>query len=431
MKYLLIFFTFLFLSTSIAQITWEQVYFSDNEIVVRIHAPDSLDCIALIDRMGFCKLIHSTDGGNQWDTIYDETYWGPPPQKFPNPQHVFNMQYPANGYLYLSYEKGIVKRSRDRAKSFDTTYLPVNLWMKYFHMKDSITGVLASSQTLFITEDGWETWEQADVEWEKYIVDVWMHSIDTFAFTSSHGILGPIYYRTTDRGKTWKEQKLKEGKGGLRKIFFLNDSIGWIAASEPNFLGDQKFDVLYKTTDGGAVWELAYRQENYKIFGLQDVAFVDEQNGIAVGQFNKILRTTDGGDSWVQDTIAIGQGATLIPTMTIGYLGTKPLIGTFSSGMYGIPATTGIEYQTSKPGAILAYPNPFTDYVNFKLDVPMLSTEVKIEIWDFAGRPVESETLNASGSGVIRFRPGANSAGLYFYSITIDGNIFSGTVVRE
>ncbi len=203
MKYLLLILTFLFVNSAHAQITWEQIYFNDNETSVRIQAPDSLDCISLINRMGFCKLIRSTDGGNNWDTIYDETYWAPP-QKFPNPQHVFDMDYLENGYIFLSYEKGIVKRSRDRAKSFDTTFLPTNsktFWLKFLHMKDSITGVVASAQRLFITEDGWETREEINVEWEKFIVDVYMHSIDTFAFASSHGIQGPIYYRTTDEAK--------------------------------------------------------------------------------------------------------------------------------------------------------------------------------------------------------------------------------------
>ncbi len=218
----------------------------------------------------------------------------------------------------------------------------------------------------------------------------------------------------------------------LDKIFFLNSNIGWIAAETRSELGgDQKTDVLFKTTNGGVKWELAYSQDNNKAFGLQDVAFVDENNGIAVGQFGKILRTTDGGESWVQDSFDPKQGATLPPTMTIGYLGTKPLIGTFSSGIYAMPETINTVDESANTDAITAYPNPFRDYINFKINRTIISPEVEIEIWDFAGCLVGSEVLNTSGNGVIRFRPETNTAGAYIYNISVDGQTFTGIVVRE
>jgi len=55
---------------------------------------------------------------------------------------------------------------------------------------------------------------------------------------------------------------------------------------------------MMHTTNGGQSW---INQSNpTPTFGLYDVYFIDDNNGWAVGSSGVILRTTNGGDEWLQ-----------------------------------------------------------------------------------------------------------------------------------
>ncbi|MGA9998461.1 MAG: YCF48-related protein [Pyrinomonadaceae bacterium] len=84
----------------------------------------------------------------------------------------------------------------------------------------------------------------------------------------------------------------------LHAVFFLDQSRGWAAGSN---------GALMRTTDGGATWQAARRPTED---ALQDIAFVDAQNGWMVcdrsiyllrtkdEQRTYLMSTQDGGASW-------------------------------------------------------------------------------------------------------------------------------------
>jgi hypothetical protein len=59
--------------------------------------------------------------------------------------------------------------------------------------------------------------------------------------------------------------------------------------------------VIAHTTDGGRTWTEQLNDSIPPAFGLNAVEFADSLHGIAVGQVGKLLRTSDGGEHWVQD----------------------------------------------------------------------------------------------------------------------------------
>lgn len=89
-----------------------------------------------------------------------------------------------------------------------------------------------------------------------------------------------------------------------RAIEFPSDSVGYISVTE-SFNGgwtDKVFRIL-KTTDQGATWhETAYIDTLYNIANnsreIQDIQFLDDNVGFAVGESGTFLRTTNGGNSW-------------------------------------------------------------------------------------------------------------------------------------
>lgn len=73
----------------------------------------------------------------------------------------------------------------------------------------------------------------------------------------------------------------------LRDIFFLNESDGWIGADA---------GIILKTTDGGETW-IELETAGTAGGSINDIYFLDENVGFICG-FNYFQRTVDGGLSW-------------------------------------------------------------------------------------------------------------------------------------
>ncbi len=128
---------------------------------------------------------------------------------------------------------------------------------------------------------------------------------------------------STDSGATWKQAKVPVSSD-LTAVFFVNDLKGWAVGHD---------GVILNTADGGMNWTLQFdgRKANetlvaqmqvavdanpqsaelklllrdaqrYKEQGADkpflDIWFADENNGYAVGAYNLIFSTRDGGKTW-------------------------------------------------------------------------------------------------------------------------------------
>ncbi|MHC4422872.1 MAG: WD40/YVTN/BNR-like repeat-containing protein, partial [Planctomycetota bacterium] len=57
--------------------------------------------------------------------------------------------------------------------------------------------------------------------------------------------------------------------------------------------------TILKTTDGGETW---VAQTSGSVTGLKAMCFVNASVGFVVGTVGEILRTDDGGETWVPQT---------------------------------------------------------------------------------------------------------------------------------
>jgi len=110
-----------------------------------------------------------------------------------------------------------------------------------------------------------------------------------------------IIQKTEDGGWSWINQISGTNKN-LSSLIFIDEFNGWIA-------GDS---IIINTTDGGETWD---EQSSGCIFHWDDICFLDSQNGwvtgiipgIYGGALGKKMRTTDGGNTWIEiDTNGIG-----------------------------------------------------------------------------------------------------------------------------
>ena len=87
---------------------------------------------------------------------------------------------------------------------------------------------------------------------------------------------------TNDSGKTWNTQRTVQKYEALKTLFAI-DSTTCFAAG---------YGGIFRSGDGGKNWD------SISHFSVNDLQFIDRQNGWAIGNNGKIYKTTDGGDSW-------------------------------------------------------------------------------------------------------------------------------------
>ena len=93
-----------------------------------------------------------------------------------------------------------------------------------------------------------------------------------------------------DEGKSWHQAKTVPTNVTLTAVDFVDDKTGWAVGHDT---------VILKTEDGGETWVKQYgggESDN----ALLSVYFADASHGWAVGAFNFTAETKDGGKTWVE-----------------------------------------------------------------------------------------------------------------------------------
>jgi photosystem II stability/assembly factor-like uncharacterized protein len=128
---------------------------------------------------------------------------------------------------------------------------------------------------------------------------------------------------STDNGATWKQSQVPVSSD-LTSVFFIDDKEGWVVGHD---------GVILHTGDGGERWDVQLNgltannllqaamekkvaqepasEEAKKLLAeakryaeqgadkpFLDIWFSDDKNGFAVGAYNLIFRTADGGKTW-------------------------------------------------------------------------------------------------------------------------------------
>ena len=134
----------------------------------------------------------------------------------------------------------------------------------------------------------------------------------------------PGLYKTSDGGNTWSSFALPCTM--LFNICFTDTLTGYILGRERY---EDDFGKVWKTTDGGANWEIIYSPnidfyQSHIQFLSRDTGYIsDDDEGEGV-----ILKTTDGGNSWVEIFTAYGIRDMFFVSNDIGF------VVTFNSSPY-------------------------------------------------------------------------------------------------
>ena len=91
-----------------------------------------------------------------------------------------------------------------------------------------------------------------------------------------------------DLGRHYRQAKSVPVSSLLTDVFFVDERVGWAVGH---------WGVILKTTDGGETWliQRVKADEDRPLFGVH---FFDADHGVAVGLWSLVLLTDDGGKNW-------------------------------------------------------------------------------------------------------------------------------------
>lgn len=152
--------------------------------------------------------------------------------------------------------------------------------------------VAGKDGALYKTKDGGATWAKSSFSIQPQDEDFYRISFINYSLGFLLGYHG--VYGTDDGGATWKNNWLPvvpyRGAWGMS---FIDGKIGYL-------LGSRWLDsdpvLIYKTEDGGKVWNEVPGSESSVLKTILTIEFVNNETGWAGG--GSIMKTTDGGKTW-------------------------------------------------------------------------------------------------------------------------------------
>ena len=132
---------------------------------------------------------------------------------------------------------------------------------------------------------------------------------DIAFFDDNNGILATggrvqgSLFTTSDGGESWQESLKLEGRKDFSSVSFANENIAWAVGTD-HFTGGSRWHIYY-SSDAGSSWSRVETgfPDFEKTDELQHVQFINSQTGFIKAE-DKLIKSTDGGASWVELEIA-------------------------------------------------------------------------------------------------------------------------------
>jgi len=156
--------------------------------------------------------------------------------------------------------------------------------------------ISGASGEVYDTKDGAETWRIQTLLTNGDFTDVYFLDGQTgWLLGYVGGESGSYLFRTDDGGQSWRKYPVANVQ--IQSIGFLNADEGWAAGSAGSSSPDNGSisGVLLRTTDGGRSWKRVDVTTEERSFDR--VHFVDAQRGWLFGREN-LYRSEDGGKVW-------------------------------------------------------------------------------------------------------------------------------------
>ncbi len=366
----------------------------------RIACADPLHCVAVANVPVWKSLLRATrDGGNTWTTpLVDTATLGV------RNAHVFiSVSHPSPELILVASDSGSIYRSSDGGESWKRIELmPYKDGVAEIHMMNTRIGVaVVGYPNLFSTDDEGESWQKLTPpnagEYLPRYTRVRRLGQDTYVLTAylflpdSNSASHVGTYRTENSGATWSWRPVIDtNRNGIGGVFadmeFVGGDDGMAVGWKRFGMGEYR-SYIRQTSDGGALWTVSPDTAVVSATsGTGQLARFDSQHAIAVGPPSLILRTSDGGTSWINESIVSwrvgGIKDIAYPSRDRAFLVSH--VGTILRWTRPVPTSVALTIPERDLG-VHAFPNPARGSVTLAFDDELLQQAV-IEITALDGR---------------------------------------------
>jgi len=352
--------------------------------------------------------LKTTNGGQTW--LNDPLSPGGSQAFFVNANY---------GWMLFEGNSSSIYRTSNGGTSWIQTYIPGGgAWIGRMTFASQNTGwAYGSIGKIVYTTNSGVSWTAQNVGSTNYIEALFCVNENEAWAGGGYGGGSGFISHTTNSGQTWTLQT-PASNAQISDFCFLNNTSGWALCYG---------GTTQKTTDGGQTWTGLGSIPNFysmRILMLDSLRgwIAAYNSGSSTDGKGYIYRTTNGGNSWVQEWITPIVGTDLQDlsnqnNMTLWCVGNNGQIT-----KYDVP--TGISKNTEVVkdfNLSQNYPNPFNPTTNIKYQITN-NKLVTLKIFDILGKEVETlvnEKQNA-GTYEVTFNASQYSSGIYFYKLTTD-----------
>lgn len=337
-------------------------------------------------------IIKSTDGGNNWNTVFFDQTGG-----------LFSVFFTNNNTGYCSggeylYWIGQILKTTNSGINWFYKSIPGNshgfVSVFFPNMNTGYVGIYRNTNFYYKTTNSGDNWLQYSLPDTGDGNDIFFINSDT-GFILCSIITGSRVLRTSNGGINWSVQASYVSNSYLYSIKFVNSQTGFVGGYENN-------EFIDKSTNGGLDWFRLTIPINSNFF-IKSICFVNVNTGYAVGNgFTgavQLIKTTNSGVNWYE----LGPPSSSIFSVyfineNTGFI-LSDLGHLFKTTTGGEPlGIKSVGKEMPKTYSLIQnYPNPFNPSTTIEFDIPK-TTFTKLIIYDITGRgigTIVSEELKA------------------------------------
>ena len=215
-------------------------------------------------------------------------------QKWPVHDDIFSVSFPTEEDGWVCGRWGTILHTADGGKTWKRQNSGIHLTLADIFFLDSKNGwAVGNEGTILHTADGGQAWRKQTSPVDFYHTHVFFVTSQKGWITSDQTHI----LTTDDGGVNWRVQ-FQDVEFRLKSISFSNTLNGWAVG---------EYGYIYHTDDGGKTWQqqggfLRFNEETADIEGgifLFDVLAIDTKTAWAVGLDGHVVKTSDGGRSWL------------------------------------------------------------------------------------------------------------------------------------